>query len=841
MIPRLVRPASAVILALVCAAAVPGADVVLLKDGFVVQGNPRKETTQIVDKSSGAVFSVVKGGSWDMIDEGPKVTAFSVHARQPGGVGPDTKLRPDVKGYQQKFAGFKSSYDLPAGPVIKIGEFNSRWVRTLTLDVAFSPPVPVEQQIIHMDPYWMLIYSPTHKWRLTFRTAEWDPKDIRKLLMMHPDLAEPDGKCDPGKRVMLAKFLLDAGWLQFAKAEVERLKRDFTAELPKDVKEEHDKLLKAIDQNTAERYAREAELSLAAGRYQYTRDLLKEFPEKTAGAKEVTQVAKVNADLKTGQERYDKARRFLRANIDAVRGMDAVNARAAVAGGLAIASWVPPKGVTGQALDLATAAEQVLSELHQDSASRIETFVEMAGQAERARLQGGEPTKKPEQLLAVAVSGWAMGKSQATTEIDAAWKFWSAREAVLAYQRGETAGERTAVLGRYKKNLITDPLVLAQIISLLPPAVPENLEERTGKPVALGNLKDACIYRYTTQPAPGHAAGLDYLVKLPPEYHHGRAYPVLLVLPSPGVKPEEFFAPLIAEADRYGYILVVPERDGQFGKGHEWKGEEHVYVTAALRDTVRRFTVDNDKVFLLGVGDGANLAMDVGMSHPDLFAGVIPMCPVPKWSGVFMYYWQNAQKLPFYTVTGEMSGDGLANLKRIYDNWMPTGYPSMLSIYKGRGIEWYAAETPVFFDWMSRKTRASAVSTLPVPNDPRNSSKPWVSQRETDNHFYWLQVDGLARTALQRPDGSNYPANISGDIRNRNEVRVRTRAVTKVTIWLSNEMIEWSEPLSVILNDNVVHKKKKLEPDVGVLLEDYYQRGDRRMLFLNKLEFTANS
>ena len=30
---------------------------------------------------------------------------------------------------------------------------------------------------------------------------------------------------------------------------------------------------------------------------------------------------------------------------------------------------------------------------------------------------------------------------------------------------------------------------------------------------------------------------------------------------------------------------------------------------------------------------------------------------------------------------------------------------------------------------------------------------------------------------------------------------------------------------------------KVIEPNLEVLLEDYYERGDRRMLFLNKLEF----
>jgi hypothetical protein len=72
-------------------------------------------------------------------------------------------------------------------------------------------------------------------------------------------------------------------------------------------------------------------------------------------------------------------------------------------------------------------------------------------------------------------------------------------------------------------------------------------------------------------------------------------------------------------------------------------------------------------------------------------------------------------------------------------------------------------------------------------------------------------------------------------------VRVNSRGVTKMTIWLSNDMIDWAKPVSVLVNNGIPpgYKKKVLEPNLEVLLEDYFERGDRRMLFLNKLEFTV--
>ena len=54
---------------------------------------------------------------------------------------------------------------------------------------------------------------------------------------------------------------------------------------------------------------------------------------------------------------------------------------------------------------LAAAAEVVLAELHPDTAERIEFFVNLASQVERERAAGKEASKKPDELLATAVSG----------------------------------------------------------------------------------------------------------------------------------------------------------------------------------------------------------------------------------------------------------------------------------------------------------------------------------------------------------------------------------------------------------------------------------------------------
>ena len=72
-------------------------------------------------------------------------------------------------------------------------------------------------------------------------------------------------------------------------------------------------------------------------------------------------------------------------------------------------------------------------------------------------------------------------------------------------------------------------------------------------------------------------------------------------------------------------------------------------MLASLRDACRRFAVDTDRVFLSGHSMGGDAAWDIGLAHPDLWAGVIPI--VGRIADSYCtFYWENARNVPFYVV-----------------------------------------------------------------------------------------------------------------------------------------------------------------------------------------------
>src|SRR5205807_1473829 len=102
----------------------------------------------------------------------------------------------------------------------------------------------------------------------------------------------------------------------------------------------------------------------------------------------------------------------------------------ALGGGFAIAVNVPV--LAPQQVELWKAGDQVHAELHPDTTERVDFFLSLAEQAERRLAAGQDPGTTPEQLLALAVTGWLKGKNGAEQNVGVAVRYWKWRDLLLA-------------------------------------------------------------------------------------------------------------------------------------------------------------------------------------------------------------------------------------------------------------------------------------------------------------------------------------------------------------------------------------------------------------------------
>ena len=825
---------------------------VTFADGFTVRGPVGRES-EFVEDGNGRMVKISRADGFDFVTDGPKFVIFSTNSQRGGKV--DKAAAPPPRTAYKTRLLTRHNNKIEPHRVVATGEFDAKWVRRLDTRLLESgESQPLTQQVTSLDPYTLLIESPVEVFAEAWHTTEIDPKVLVKLLTTHPDLRDPAGGPDPVRRLKVASFLKEVAdadpsrralvWLQAARRVVLDLKRELPeGQWPPAVKETAATLAADIGRAEIGVVISEVEAAVRTGRYDYARSML--GGANPAGLDEalLTRLTVGRAAVERVKPGYELTTTRLRAAIDRATGAAAALPAGGVVGGPAVA-LMPRPAVGPEAATLAAAATQVLSELSPDTADRLELFRDAAGQADAARGQGRSPMDSPAALLAYAVSGWVRGKNGADADVPGAVKAWAARELVLDYLRLPVANDRKARLDAFVKAHGKLPAAddLAQLVTLLPPAYPADVTDRRWRPVPAAEAAGVSgVIRANTGPVPDAGNGVEYVLRLPPEYHPGRAYPVVIALTTPGLTAEDLVARLSEQAEKGGYIVAAPVWTNAFGAlGYDYTGKNHHLVTATLRDVLRRFQADPDKVFLFGIKAGADFAVDLGMAHPDLFAGVGGFCPAPP-AGLAVEYWANAQRLPMYLVAGEAAGTFPA-LRRLYDKWMRKGFPALLTVYKGRHDDWYAAELPRLFDWMSRKTRVRGAASLRLGTMP---VEPWQVLRDADDRFYWVGVGpgglkGGNRFENGLPKRFSTPAHFSADIGRGGSVVISNAVgVKKFVIWLDKDLIDWTAPLDIKVNGTRPpgFKPKKLDPDIRLMLEELHRTGDRKMLYLGKIEF----
>jgi len=113
------------------------------------------------------------------------------------------------------------------------------------------------------------------------------------------------------------------------------------------------------------------------------------------------------------------------------------------------------------------------------------------------------------------------------------------------------------------------------------------------------------------------------IVIRPPGHRAGEPTPVLLALHGSGGTGRDTARQWRRTARQAGAILIAPDALRPRGDGYGWtfRDESEWYVQHLLESAQEQFAVGS--VILAGFSQGANIALAMGRSHPDLFDAVL--------------------------------------------------------------------------------------------------------------------------------------------------------------------------------------------------------------------------
>ncbi len=460
---------------------------------------------------------------------------------------------------------------------------------------------------------------------------------------------------------------------------------------------------------------------------------------------------------------------------------------------------------------------QVVKEAPDVARTRLDTFARSLD----------DQAATDDQRLALAFSGWRIGPEQAVPNIETADAYWRIADTLRLYLASRPDEDRSNLLAQLQS--ITwpkvqgneegrlDPELATKLLNLMPPPRPQDREVTPGEPRTVRVLDDP-------NPEP-----TEYVVLLPPEYHPSRVYPVIVALHS-GKGPRSAIEFWGGEAGRRGYIVIAPDfLIPSPTPDYRYTATENAAVTLALRDARKRFSIDSDRVCLVGQLLGGNMAWDHGLAHPDTYAAVATINGIPaKYVGTTR---ANGKLVPFYEVLGELVPAGNEVIFPFAKEQINKNYEFTHVEYLKRGLEELPEELPAVFDWLGKWKRSPAPKAF----------KAYATRPSDDRYFgvvlKELQPGRTIEPEAVEPLGKNVPKPISIEVTTStpaNLIQVKTDGVKRLEYWVSPEMLDFSKSMEVRINGKSAFKRV-VRPDLETFLEDLRVRGDRQQPYWLKV------
>jgi hypothetical protein len=758
------------------------AEGVILKNNFYIEGRPFE--VQAVSTSVPANAGNVINRPVMMVDAGMRRYYVAVqqvaNVLQGNGLGAPELF--DLRQPRRPGGNVVASI----GPMQNVTPFDSDGKRQVTLNFARGPVV-IDQGIYEIGPKFMRVSAMKLDWEFGVATRSIPPADVDAMIRKVTDQSKPED------RFAIVRFFLQAELYLQALAELDAIAVAFP-----DLKTRVDEFSTQARQQLAQKLLDELSERRGNGQHFLASAKAKQFPVDGMSAAILRQVREFLADYETAIEDGESVIALLGELQGQVKDA-AVRQR------------------------LEAMRSEVAEKLSYETLPRLRPFLQ----------QADDPTRTPEEKLALAYSGWVAGDANAIDSLSLAMNLWQARFEMLRYVRASDQAERTQILADLLGLEGVGAESVLRLIPLLPPLI-------STPGIKAGHATEVEVDRVMAG-VPENSPSVKYHVLLPTEYSHDHTYPMVVALHAVERDPNWELrwwggtADEPLQAQRRGYIVIAPGYLDEKATSYTYSPQSHYRVLMALRDARKRFNIDSNRVFLAGHGSGGDASFDIGNAHPDLFAGVIPI--TGQIQNLAVKIWRNGRDLPWYIVSGQLDRDVFEKNASLINRMLIGHYDVVLSEFVGRGYESFYEEIHQLFDWMDLQERG------PLPTEFEMQTA-----RPNNNRFFWLKAHTLESAGQPRGQVAGLPAaivnpsvrpkTVSGSIlkgaQDHTTISIKSPARNH-TLWLSPDMIDFGIRLQIrvgarrVFNDFV-------EANVEHMLDDLRLRGDRQRVFHARID-----
>jgi predicted esterase len=689
-----------------------------------------------------------------------------------------------------------------AGNLVSIGPFDEFGHRTLSVRNAEGQVEHFAQGITKITPQFCEVKTlagvkPVRAWTMQVATSAVNPEVIRGLL--RKQVLNPD---KPNEYLAIVEFYLQSKQYQRALDELELIWQA-TPEL----KPQFEPIRLRILAEYGRQILTEARIRDESGQTQLAVGMISALNKEEMPEELQIELSELQQEIANRDDAVQKTRVKVAEFLQAYRSQPGVDPRTAEI--------------------LLEFLSELETELRPSNVDRLAAFVRLSD----------DTTMGAEQKVALALSGWLLGSNSVVENFAVAASLWPTRKLAREYLTTADAIRRDAILGELGELEGADPKYLAPLLSqMLPPEQPL-LVGYTGKePIRLS-------FKLPRSAAMGGGEDeVELVVQLPPQYDPYRRYPCILSLPGSRSPEEQLvywtgdYNPVLelrqGQAARNGFVIASIDWKAEGRITYGFTAREHLLVLRAVRELLRSFSIDSDRVFLAGHFEGARAAYDIATSHPDQFAGVIG---VSGGMGKYIDRYKDSRHLgvPVYCVLGERDQFKVSAIDAL-NLWLGSKVYNETTLveYKGRLAEEFFEEVPEIFKWckVHKRSWPSAGQDFEMES---KTLRPW------DNWFWFWEFRGIPDNNIRYPEDwaerGLDPLKITATLRANQPNLFRlgpSSSGAGGVLWLYPELVDFSKEIQIADRGSF---KGAVKPSRKTMLEDVRRRGDRQRPFWAKV------
>jgi predicted peptidase len=207
---------------------------------------------------------------------------------------------------------------------------------------------------------------------------------------------------------------------------------------------------------------------------------------------------------------------------------------------------------------------------------------------------------------------------------------------------------------------------------------------------------------------------INYLLFLPEGYNADstKKWPLILFLHGAGERGTDIWKvtvhgppKIVKTQPDFPFIVVSP----QCREGKIWSSDA---LLALLDDVQKTYRVDESRVYLTGLSMGGYGTWDLGLSHPDRFAAIVPICGGGQMIKAMLSSREKQQALRTLGVWAFHGGKDpvvpLEESQRMVDGLKRLGVPDVkLTVYPEAGHDSWTEtyKNPELYDWLLKHVR----------------------------------------------------------------------------------------------------------------------------------------